>query len=184
MLAHLGAMLAHLGAVWAHLGAMLAHLVAMLAHLGAMLGPSWGYVCPACDPCWAMWGLCWASFRAFWCLFWAIDPSKPQNIVNCGIFVGSAQGRRRGGKPLSPTERREGLRQCRGHGGLGPLGGFNTNGFEQPFSCSFVICFEPPKATLRRPRLCHATAQSPVQNPRGHDLDRWRFDVELVKCLA
>ena len=74
------------------------------------LGPSGGYVGPAC-----------ARFRAYVGPCWPIlidkteNMGKPQNTVNCGMFVGSAAG---WAAPLSYGAERTAVRQCHGHGGF------------------------------------------------------------------
>ena len=80
------------------------------------VGPSWGYVGPS-------WGLCCPILRP---MLAHVDPSRAQdpkhrktweraqNTVKRRGFWRGGVGRRQGRRPLSPTERREGLRQCHG----------------------------------------------------------------------
>ena len=76
----------------------------------AHLGPSGGYVGPAC-----------ARFRAYVGPCWPIlidkteNMGKPQDTVNCGMFVGSAAG---WAAPLSYGAERTAVRQCHGHVGF------------------------------------------------------------------
>ena len=88
-----------------HREAMYVQLGAMLAYLEGNLGPSWGYVGPSCGLCWPM-----------------LTHLKPQGSKNGNskkhckardILTGGV-GRGQGLRPLSPSERREGLRQCHG----------------------------------------------------------------------
>ena len=65
---------------------MLAHLGAIWAQLAGHVGPSGGYEGPAC-----------ACFGAYVRPLQSQDRKmgKPQNTVNCGMFVGSATKRER-----------------------------------------------------------------------------------------
>ena len=114
-----------LGAIWAHLGAMLAYL-----------GPSWGYVGLSWGQFGPILGLCWpilTHLRARLAHLGAmlahlaayVGPTLTHKIRKMGtakntVKRGSFWGRRQARRPLSTSERREGLRQC--HGQLrGPL---------------------------------------------------------------
>ena len=106
MLAHLGG---YVGPCWgyvAHVGAMLAHLGAMLAQLGRFFGPMLGHV----------------DRRK------SRKVGQAKNTVKRGSFGRSAHGRRQGSKPLSPTERRECLRQGHGLGASGAPGRIGPSG--------------------------------------------------------
>ena len=135
-LAQLAAMLAPLGPAWgtvllACIRAMLAHLRAMLAHLGAMwaqlaghVGPYGGYVVPVCALFGAYVGQCWPI------LIHKIEKmGKPQNTVNCGVFVRSAVGV---AAPFSYREEGTALQQCHGQGALAGFKGLRPTAGQGP----------------------------------------------------
>ena len=96
MLAYVGPSWGYVGPSWTHLRARLAHLGAMLAHLAAYVGP-----------CWPIF-----SHKKWEKLRTAKNTVKRESFWRHGVPPGV---RRQGAQPLSPSERREGLRQGHGH---------------------------------------------------------------------